>query len=288
MIETVHDPKSLGLQVTPCTVNIGAEITGIDLRETLDQNIVECLTELLVEHNVIFFRDQDLTDTQHVAFARHFGELEVHPFLVHLTRETYPEMLPLNNDRERPPAINHWHTDVSWLPNPSLGAILRSITVPPVGGDTMFANMEAAYNGLPDETKERIDGLTARHDWRNFRKGMREKRGVSEEQIAEFERQYPTPHHPVVRTHPVSGRKSIYVNSLFTESIDGLDEDASESLLRQLCATATQPEVQCRFRWCPNTIAFWDNRSTQHYALADFWPEERYMERVSIVGDIPV
>ena len=222
-MEVRPDPGELGLEVRKCTPNIGAEISGVDLRQKLDQDVVDCVTSLLVDHNVVFFRDQDLTTEQHLAFARRFGEPHVHPFTPN--REDYPAVLPLLNDRERPPAINRWHTDVTFLTSPPLGLILRAIRVPTVGGDTLWASMETAYDNLPDEAKDRIDGLTARHDFWGFRRRLRARGVWDDRQIAEFKEKYPNPHHPVVRTHPVSGRKSIFVNSLFTLEIDDMERE---------------------------------------------------------------
>ena len=187
--------------LSPC---IGTEVHGIDLGATHDESVFAWLSALLVERKVLFFRDQAISIPQHITFARGFGELEVHPF----TRndDEHPEVIRLDNDRDRPARINVWHSDVTWRENPSLGSILRARVVPEVGGDTLFANMEAAYDGLDDDTKERIEGLIAVHDNRPFLRFMKR---------AEF----PPMRHPVVRTHPVSGRKSIYVNRTSTRTI---------------------------------------------------------------------
>ena len=179
-----------------------------------------------------------------------------------------------------------WHSDVTWRVEPSLGSILRALEVPPVGGDTLFADMYRAYDGLSDAVKEKIDGRVAVHDFGHFRLRMR-KQGKSEAEIEEFNRAYPMVEHPVVRIHPETGRKGLYVNAAFTQHIVGLDKDESDSLLRHLYAQAAIPEYQCRFRWQANSIAFWDNRASQHYAVSDYWPAVRRMERVTIVGDRP-
>lgn len=262
---------------------IGTEVLGIDLTSVSDETI-GWLSDLLVERKVLFFRDQPISSEAHIAFARRFGELEVHPFTDN--DSIHPEVIHLRNDREHPPYINLWHSDVTWRAEPSLGSILRARVVPEVGGDTLFANMEAGYDALDDDTKERIDGLWATHDNEGFLRGMRQ-RGASEAEIEAKRAEFPPQQHPVVRTHPVSGRKSIYVNRAFTRRIDGMEPAESDALLERLYHQAWIPDFQCRFRWAADSLAFWDNRAAQHYAAADYWPAERFMERVTIVGDRP-
>ncbi len=272
------------LTLSPLTPTIGAEVSGIDLAQPLDAGAVAALRQALLDWKVLFFRDQDITTDQHIAFARQFGELEVHPFAPQ--KPGYPEVLAITHNRENKGKENTWHSDVTWRLEPSLGSILRAIELPPVGGDTLFADMYAAYEGLTDEVKARIDGATAIHDFAHFRIAMR-KRGMSEEQIEAMNKAYPQPEHPVVRTHPETGKKALYVNAAFTQSIVGMDENESKALLKHLYAQAAIPEYQCRFRWEPNSIAFWDNRASQHYAASDYWPAVRRMERVTVVGDRP-
>jgi taurine dioxygenase len=276
--------STMTMTITQLTPSIGAEIGGVDLSMPTPDDVAAALQRALVDHKVIFFRDQDITTEQHLEFARRFGELEVHPFASN--KPGYPEVLAITHDELNKPRENAWHSDVTWRLQPSLGSVLRAIEVPSNGGDTLFANMEAAYDGLTDEVKERIEGAVARHDFNHFRTRLR-KRGASDADIAEFERTYPNPDHPVVRTHPVSGRRSIYVNIAFTKEIVGWDPGESEQMLNHLYAQAAIPEYQCRFSWAPNSIAFWDNRSAQHYAVADYWPERRVMERVTVCGDTP-
>lgn len=268
--------------LSPC---IGTEVLGIDLASNLSDDTIAWLMDLLVERKVLFFRDQPISVEQHIAFAARFGELEVHPFTPN--NAAHPEVIELNNDKDHPPRINIWHSDVTWRKEPSLGSILRARKVPEVGGDTLFANMEAAYNGLDEAMRERIDGLYAIHDNENFLNGMRQA-GASEEEIEARRRQYPPSRHPVVRTHPVSGARSIYVNRAFTRRIEGLGEQESHALLQELFLTAWSPDYQCRFRWRTDSLAFWDNRAAQHFAAADYYPETRRMERVTIIGDRPV
>lgn len=283
-INPTHDSGKLtALEIKPLSPHIGAVIGGVDLRAPLSGTLRDALYQALLDHKVIFFRDQDLTADQHIAFARCFGELEIHPFTPN--SEDHPEIIQLTHNREHKGRENFWHSDVTWRLEPSLGSVLRAIEVPAVGGDTLFANMELAYEALPEELRERLDGMTATHDFAHFRRVL-QKQGRGDE-IAAMEAKYPNPQHPVVRSHPDTGRKSLYVNVAFTQYIDGLERAESDALLARLYAQAAVPEYQCRFRWEPNSIAFWDNRACQHYATSDYWPAVRRMERVTIVGDKP-
>tara|TARA_R110000824_G_scaffold366730_2_gene555739 strand:- start:268376 stop:269248 length:873 start_codon:yes stop_codon:yes gene_type:complete len=275
---------ALPFTVKPLTPNIGAEVHDIDLSAPMDQAMLTALRQTLLEWKVIFFRDQNITTEQHLAFARHFGELEVHPFAPQ--KEGFPEILPITHDANNKGKENVWHSDVTWRECPSLGSILRAIEVPEVGGDTLFSDMYAAYDNLPDDIKAKIDGAVAVHDFAHFRIAMR-KRGKSEAEIEEMNKKYPMVEHPVVRTHPETGRKGIYVNNAFTQYIKGWDKDKSDAMLAYLYAQAAIPEYQCRFRWQANSLAFWDNRACQHYAASDYWPAIRRMERATIIGDRP-
>jgi taurine dioxygenase len=272
------------LTILPLTPTIGAEIEGVDLTRPLSEATVSALRRALLDWKVLFFRDQEIDTGQHLAFARRFGELEVHPFAPQ--KPGYPEVLAITHDEKSRGRENTWHSDVTWRLEPSLGSILRALEVPPVGGDTLFADMYAAYEGLTDEVKARIEGALAVHDFENFRRGMR-KRGVSEAEIEAFDKLYPTVEHPVVRTHPETGRKALYVNAAFTRYIVGMEKGESDALLAHLYAQAAIPEYQCRFRWEKNSIAFWDNRASQHYAASDYFPAVRRMERVTVIGDRP-
>jgi len=273
-----------GFSLTPLTPTIGAEVAGIDLAEPLPPASRASLRRALLDWKVLFFRDQDITTEQHLAFARCFGDLELHPFSP--CKPGYPEVLAITHDRDSRGRENIWHSDVTWRLEPSLGSILRAVEVPPVGGDTLFADMYGAYAGLSDAVKAEIDGAVAAHDFVKFRARLR-RGGKSEAEIEALVQAYPRPHHPVVRTHPETGRKALYVNAAFTEEILGMDKARSDALLAQLYAQAAIPEYQCRFRWETGSIAFWDNRASQHYAVSDYWPAVRRMERVTIVGDKP-
>jgi taurine dioxygenase len=272
------------LSVSPLTPAIGAKIGGIDLRQPLDAATKSAIRNLLLEWKVLFFRDQDITTEQPLAFARNFGDLEIHPFAPH--KKDYPEVLAITHDKDNKGRENTWHSDVTWRVEPSLGSVLRAIEIPPRGGDTLFADMYAAYENLSDQVKAKIEGKKALHDFAHFRVAMR-KRGATEEQIEEFNRKYPSVEHPIVRTHPETKRKALYVNAAFTQYIVGMERAESDALLKYLYAQAAIPEYQCRFRWQKNSIAFWDNRASQHYAVSDYWPAVRRMERVTIVGDRP-
>ena len=285
MNQLVRNLKVSTFSLAPLTPTIGAEVGDIDLSGPVDAETVDGLRAALRDWKVLFFRDQDITTEQHLAFARNFGDLEVHPFAPH--KPDYPEVLAITHDKDSRGRENTWHSDVTWREVPSLGSILRCLESPPVGGDTLFADMYAAYDGLSDAVKARIEGAKAVHDFAHFRRSLR-KQGKSEAEIEAFNRAYPMVEHPVVRTHPETGRKALYVNAAFTQSIVGLEKDESDALLAHLYAQAAIPEYQCRFRWDVNSIAFWDNRSSQHYAASDYWPAVRRMERVTIIGDRPV
>jgi taurine dioxygenase len=278
------DTNATDLTITPKSPTIGAEISGIDLASEITDDEIAAIRQALLDYKVLFFRDQNITTEQHLAFGRRFGELEVHPFAIN--KPDHPEVLAITHDADHPGRENNWHSDVTWRLEPSLGSILRCIECPPVGGDTLFADMYAAYDGLPQRIKDRVEGRVARHDFAHFRNLLRH-RGATDGEVAEMEAKYPNPEHPVIRTHPETGRKGIYVNSAFTQEIVGLDPDESTELLQILYAQAQFPEYQVRFSWEPNSIAFWDNRACQHYATSDYWPHVRRVERVTIVGDTP-
>jgi taurine dioxygenase len=272
--------------IAPLSPTIGAEVGGIDLRD-VDDDLFADIHRALLEWKVLFFRDQLLDRTTQAAFARRFGELETHPFFKHLKDtpdqpDDSPEVVRLAKGAAAVGYENMWHTDVTWRECPAFGAVLRAVEVPTVGGDTLWADMGAAYDGLPDEIRSRIDGLQAEHDWMpSF--GLAMGRELAEQ----LRPHYPAVVHPVVRTHPDTGRKTLFVNRNFTTRIIGLDPAASDELLDRLYRQADYPEYQCRFRWTAGAVALWDNRATQHYASSDYAPQVRVMERVSIAGDRP-
>lgn len=267
-----------GLTLRHHSPTIGTEVLGIDLCEPLGPETFTFLHRLLLDRKVIFFRDQFITPEQHLDFGRRWGQLEAIPFLEHDT--AYPELLTIRRGNERA-YENVWHSDVSWRSEPSLGSILRALKVPEVGGDTLWADMTAAYDALSPSMKSMLEGLTAIHSIEAL------QRYVGRETMEENLKQFPPQEHPVIRTHPETGKKAIYVNVAHTRRIKGMSPQESQWLLNQLYRYAEIPEFQCRFRWEAGSIAFWDNRSTQHYASADYFPQERFMDRVTVCGDRP-
>ena len=263
---------------------LGAEIHGLDLKQGLDSETFKAFEAALVEHKVVFLRDQHLDTAQHVAISRLFGELEVHPMR---PQGAFPEILVLDNHKDNPVlSTDVWHSDTTFRKNPTRYTILRCEIMPKVGGDTLWADMEAAYEGLSPVFRKMIDGLRAVHDFKNFR-ALYTKSEEDRKKLRRMEELFPNPTHPVVRTHPVNGRKSLFVNPQFTLHIEGMEPAESAAILDVLCAQAQVPEYQFRLRWAPGTIVFWDNRSTQHYAANDYYPQRRRMERTAVVGDEP-
>jgi taurine dioxygenase len=260
---------------------IGAEINGVDLSEPLSNRQLDELHRALAENLVIFFRDQTLTPQQHLAFGRLFGDLHVHPAAPH--EEGMPELMTIYADKDSPRANGEgWHTDVSCDPEPPMGTILYIKRCPPKGGDTLFASMYAAYEALSERMRTYLSGLTAIHDGEHVYRGLFDNHGQAERAT------YPRAEHPVVRTHPVTGKKALFVNRGFTTRILGIPIDESDAILRYLYEHMENPLFQCRFRWQPSSIAFWDNRCTQHRAMWDYWPHTRSGNRVTVKGDKPV
>jgi taurine dioxygenase len=271
-------------EIEPVGARLGAEIHGLDLKQGLNPEIFRALEAALIEHKVIVIRDQHLDTRQHVEISRWFGELEVHPMR---PQGEFPEILVLDNHKDNPVlSTDVWHSDTTFRRNPTKYTILRCQIMPKVGGDTLWADMEAAYEGLSAPFRKFVDGLRAVHDFKNFRTTF-PKTEEGQARLRKMEELFPNPSHPVVRTHPVSGRKSIYVNPQFTLRIEGLEEDESLAILDVLFRQAQVPEYQYRVRWTEGAIVFWDNRSTQHYAANDYYPNRRRMERTAVVGDVP-
>lgn len=279
--------------VEPLTCAIGAEIGNVNLGvASRDLSMVAELKALLLKHKVLFFRDQDISRAEHVAFARHFGELEDHP--VAGSDPENPGLVRIYKSPESPNDRyeNAWHTDATWREAPPMGCVLRCVECPPVGGDTMWANMVLAYEKLPQYIKDQIDGLRARHSIEaTFGAAMPAERRLA------LKAQYPDAEHPVVRTHPETGEKVLFVNAFTTHFTNfhtpenvryGQDyTQGGSALLQYLINQAMVPEYQVRWRWKPNSMAMWDNRSTQHYAVMDYPPCHRKMERAGIIGDKP-
>jgi taurine dioxygenase len=271
-----------GVTVTRVGSHLGAEISGVDLRRPLAGEAFRAIEAALVENELIIFRNQEITSENLMDFGRRFGELTVHPFSPN--EESAPQLIKFRNDETNPPfGTDVWHSDETFRAEPPMATVLCAKEVPEVGGDTMFVSMSAAFDGLSDRMQQLIAGLEAVHDLKPFRALF----GNSEEErknLQRFELMYPPQVHPVVRIHPVSSRKVLFVNPQFTIAIKDMDERESRMLLDTLFHQALIPEYQYRLHWTPHTIAMWDNRSTQHYAINDYYPQRRYMERVTIRG----
>ena len=268
-------------EIRPVTPVIGAEVRGVDLA-ALDDDSFEAIRDALMAHCVLFFRDQDISIESQKALGARFGELVVHPNDPGL--EGHPEVMRIHADENSVRATGErWHSDVSCDPTPPMGSILRMHTVPEAGGDTLFANMYAAYEALSNRMKTLLDGLAAIHDGGPYYRDVNRLIGRDD-----GGRSYPSSEHPVVRTHPVTGRKALFVNQMFTVRIAGLPQGESEAVLDFLFRHVLRPDFHCRFRWSENSIAFWDNRCTQHHAIWDYFPAVRSGYRVTIRGERPV
>lgn len=268
------------ISVEPLSPTIGAEISGVDLSRPLSNQARKEVHEALLKHLVIFFRDQDIDLDQQKAFGRLFGKLHIHPTAP--APPGHPEVLVIKaDDASKAVAGNRWHTDVSCDAEPPMGSILHMRQLPPTGGDTMFANMYAAYEALSKPMQAFLAGLQAWHE------SEQTLRGTLGQSLRDGVKEYPKALHPVVRTHPETGRKALFVNSGFTTRIEGLGEKESRAVLDMLFDHVRTPEFQCRFRWREKSVAFWDNRSTQHYALWDYFPHSRLGYRVTVCGDRP-
>jgi taurine dioxygenase len=275
------------------TASIGAELLGVSLADAVrDDDLAAQIHALLLRHRVLFLRDQDLTPWEHVAFASRFGRLEEHPMAP--THPDAPGLVQIYKTPDKPldRYENAWHSDGSWRETPAMGCVLRCVECPPTGGDTIWANMVLAYERLPEGVKDLIAGLRASHSFNaSFGAAM-----PTEKRLA-LKAQYPDAEHPVVRTHPETGEKVLFVNAFTTHFVNFHSQDrvrygqdfsqAGGDLLQYLISQAYVPEYQVRWRWRPNSVAFWDNRATQHYAVMDYAPCHRRMDRAGIVGDRP-
>jgi taurine dioxygenase len=273
------------LDVQPLTATIGAEVSGIDLRQPLDDATVQALKDALGEHLVLFFRDQDITPAQHLAFAKHFGTISVAPFGP--KHPDFPEVTVLDQTTPKGEGADSWHADNTFMPAPPMGSILRAVHLPGIGGDTCFASGYAAYEALSPRLQQLLEGMTAVHDIsRMLRKAI--ANGQAVEPFEQMQKMWPPYSHPVIRTNPENGRKSLFVNGNWTARLEGLTERENDALLPMLIDHVRAPDFQCRFRWQQGSIAFWDNRWVQHYAVPDYNGHRRIMQRVTIEGDRPV
>ncbi len=268
----------------PTAGALGAEIGGIDLSTDLDEDTVSELREALMAHLVLFFRDQDISPLQHLTFARRFGDLIEYPLVDGL--DDYPEIVPVTKlEHETVNFGGIWHSDTAYLENPPMGAILCARELPPVGGDTLFANMYMAYDSLSDGMKRLLSGLVAINSSAKPDALLTRKERIMTKPDEEAEPL--VSEHPVVRTHPETGRKILYVNSGHTTGFKGMTHEESAPILDFLFAHQTRPEFTCRFHWRPGSVAFWDNRATQHNPVNDYDGYKRVMHRVTIAGDKP-
>jgi len=279
------------LSVTPVQGRFAAQIGGVDLSRPIDKEIFSRIHDAFLEHSVLVFRQQTLSNEQHIEFSRRFGELEIHT-AKHWLLPDQPEILVLSNRGEKgtKPIVNggaYWHSDITYKPKPPLGSLLYALEVPPEGGDTLYANMNAAYESLDDATKARIENLDAVHRYgdryRLMAKQDKERPPLSEAQLAEV----PDVVHPVVRTHPETGRKALFVNEGFTIGIAGMDEDEGRALLQHLFEHSVLPEHVYRHRWKAGDLVMWDNRCTMHRATEYDLRYARAMHRTTIQGDRP-
>jgi taurine dioxygenase len=263
---------------------IGAELQAINIADGIDGELAATLRSLLNEHEVLFLRDQSISAADQKALAEVFGPLQTHP--AYGTVEGFPEVMILESTRENPSKIEVWHSDMTFRQHPPSVTVLRGITIPEVGGDTLFASMTAAYEGLSAGMQRYLEGLIAVHDFSHgFRESLVEPGG--RERLADAVAANPPVRHPVVQTHPETGKKVLFVNALFTTHIEGLPPLESAEVLQFLWRHASLPEFTCRFSWAPDSLVLWDNRSTQHKPVNDFFPAPRRLHRVVSEGDQP-
>ena len=271
-----------GVSIQRLGVSLGAELGGLDLRQPLSDPRFDVVAAALAEHELIVLRDQEITAEDLMRFGRRFGELTVHPFAP--SHGEARELIQFRNDATTPPfGTDVWHSDETFRAEPPMATVLSAKEVPAVGGDTVYVSMTAAFDGLSDRMQRFISGLEAIHDIKPFKTLF----GASAEALKKlhaYELQFPPQVHPVVRVHPVTGRRVLFVNPQFTVAIKDMEERESRSLLDTLFQQALIPEYQFRLRWAPHTVAMWDNRATQHYAVHDYYPQRRYMDRVTIRG----
>ncbi|MDQ1213291.1 taurine dioxygenase [Pantoea anthophila] len=274
------------LSFTPLGPYIGAQVSDLDVSRPLSDAQFEQLYHGLLRYQVLFLRDQQITPEQHRALAVRFGDLHIHPIYPHA--EGVEEIIVLDTHQDNPPDNDNWHTDVTFIDTPPAIALLASKVLPAAGGDTLWTSGIAAYEALSEPFKQLLTGLSAEHDFKkSFQEYKYRKTPEEHQRWQQAVDKHPPVQHPVIRTHPVSGKKALFVNEGFTTRIVELSEKESDAVLRFLFAHATRPEFQVRWRWQPDDLAIWDNRVTQHYANADYYPARRIMQRATVLGDRP-
>ena len=269
-------------QITP---TIGAEISNIDLSQDLSEEKLDQIYQDLIHYKVIFFRNQEISPKNHIALAKSFGEIEPpHPVYPHV--KDFPEIVLLENDANNPPDTDEWHTDVTFKSDPAFASILYSKIIPPSGGDTLWCSLSAIYEALPNDTKKYLETLRAVHDMGSFRNNfIDDDNEKSAQNVNEGFQKFGNAIHPMVKVHPISKNKLLYINPGFTSQIVGMNMTDSNNLLTYLFNFMNKPEFQIRFKWSANTIAIWDNRCTMHYAIGDYMPHHRQMNRITVLND---
>ena len=264
---------------------LGAEISGIDLSKDFNEEIQNKIYDDLIHYKVLFFREQNITPQFHIEFAKSFGLIEEpHPVYPHV--EGFPEIVLLENDKDNPPDTDEWHTDVTFKNDPPFASVLYSKTIPEVGGDTLWSSLSKIYDALPDELKAQIKNLRAIHDMGSFRNNyMNDDNRESSVKLNKGFEEFGNAVHSVVKVHPISSEKFLYINPSFTSQIVGMTTTDSNNLLSYLFNFMCKPEFQIRFKWTPNTLVIWDNRCTMHYAIGDYMPNKRVMHRVTVLND---
>jgi taurine dioxygenase len=275
------------IEILPLNPTIGARVSGVDLAEPQPDAVVADIRGALLRHKVLFFEDQDLTPQAQRDFAKRFGDLHIHP--VYPQVEGVPEILVLDNHKDNPTDNDNWHTDVTFIETPPLGSLLYAKHLPPIGGDTIWSDSEAAFAALSPTFQAFLSGLEAVHDFtKSFPPDRQVAQNAGEERYGKARRDHPPVTHPVVRTHPETGRQGLFVNYGFTTRIKGLSSKESGAILRLLFEHIQKPEFLVRWTWKPGALAFWDNRVTQHYAVNDYLPHRRIMHRATVLGDRPI
>ena len=269
-------------KVEAITPVIGASISGISLNQDLKSDTVEKIYNALIKYQVIFFREQNLTPESHLQLAKRFGDIDPgHPVYPHV--EGFQSIVLLKNDEKNRPDTNEWHKDLTFKSNPPFASILLGLNVPKIGGDTLWASMSAAYDSLTDGWKEDLEGLEAIHDMGTFRNDFYKEGGINS--VNSALKKVGSAVHKVIEKHPISGKKYLNVNQSFTRNILNVSQGASDHILKFLFQLLARPEFQVRFHWQNDSVAIWDNRITQHYAVNDYLPNSRHMQRVTIIND---